>query len=509
MLDDGQKTITSGEQTRLEAKVQKLYEDFANKTGSEQYESLRLIREKHIDYLQMHLGNLPTEFTSLDASRTWIVFWVVHSLALLKAPLPDKPSRKAIIVFLRSCQHPQGGFGGGPHQLPHLAATYAAVAALVTLGGPEALGVVDRKGMMQFMESMCVDPERGGGFTIYDKGEIDIRGCYTAIATAHMLGLDKTRLVEKSGMVDYIKRCQSHEGGLGGEPGNEAHGGNTFCGIAALELIGCVDVLDLDRLLHWLVHMQGSIEGGFMGRNNKLVDGCYSYWQGAIFLLLKGVFVECFTASDAQNSIDASMPDIPDLPTISLSEPRAQMRQHEQKRIGVLADVLGISPEDIDSLIQSESLEDSSEDDDTPDGYRRDALRRALRSSRASILATKFNVCSILQDALAVSESEIPLVSEIPGANISPSSALYNVLALQFWILRSSQWKSGGFRDKPGKPVDLYHTCYCLSGLASAQQYSGMVLGPVDNVLATTDPTVNIADSKLDDALAYYLANPL
>ncbi len=36
-------------------------------------------------------------------------------------------------------QHPEGGFGGGPYQLAHLAPTYAAVAALVTLGGQDAL----------------------------------------------------------------------------------------------------------------------------------------------------------------------------------------------------------------------------------------------------------------------------------------------------------------------------------------------------------------------------------
>ncbi len=31
---------------------------------------------------------------------------------------------------------------------------------------------------------------------------------------------------------------------------------------------------------------QGSTEGGFNGRTNKLVDGCYSFWQGGIFPLL-------------------------------------------------------------------------------------------------------------------------------------------------------------------------------------------------------------------------------
>ena len=31
------------------------------------------------------------------------------------------------------------------------------------------------------------------------------------------------------------------------------------------------------------------LEGGFQGRTNKLVDGCYSFWQGGIFPLLPTV----------------------------------------------------------------------------------------------------------------------------------------------------------------------------------------------------------------------------
>ena len=34
-------------------------------------------------------------------------------------------------------------------------------------------------------------------------------------------------------------------------------------------------------------HVQGAMEGGFMGRTNKLVDGCYSFWQGGLFPLLQ------------------------------------------------------------------------------------------------------------------------------------------------------------------------------------------------------------------------------
>eukprot|EP01106_Pelomyxa_sp_JSP_P012329 TRINITY_DN33_c0_g2_i4.p1 TRINITY_DN33_c0_g2~~TRINITY_DN33_c0_g2_i4.p1 ORF type:complete len:153 (+),score=15.46 TRINITY_DN33_c0_g2_i4:150-608(+) len=47
-----------------------------------------------------------------------------------------------------------------------------------------------------------------------------------------------------------------------------------------------MDVIDTPSLLHWLVHRQMQYDGGFQGRTNKLVDSCYSFWQGATFTLL-------------------------------------------------------------------------------------------------------------------------------------------------------------------------------------------------------------------------------
>ena len=74
----------------------------------------------------------------------------------------------AIAAFLSSCQSPDGGFGGGPQQLPHLAPTYAALAALTELGQPEALAMVDRRGVAAFIERMALSPEQGGGFRVCD-----------------------------------------------------------------------------------------------------------------------------------------------------------------------------------------------------------------------------------------------------------------------------------------------------------------------------------------------------
>ena len=48
-----------------------------------------------------------------------------------------------MVETLRACQNPDGGFGGGPGQMSHLAPSYAAVSALAYVG-EEAWGMIDR-----------------------------------------------------------------------------------------------------------------------------------------------------------------------------------------------------------------------------------------------------------------------------------------------------------------------------------------------------------------------------
>lgn len=68
--------------------------------------------------------------------------------------------------------------------------------------------------------------------------------------------------------------------GVSAEANCEAHGGYVFCGVAALFILRRLDLLDIPALTGWLARRQMSFEGGFSGRANKLVDGCYSFWQG-------------------------------------------------------------------------------------------------------------------------------------------------------------------------------------------------------------------------------------
>jgi protein farnesyltransferase subunit beta len=56
-----------------------------------------------------------------------------------------------------------------------------------------------------------------------------------------------------------------------------------------------------------------------------------------------------------------------------------------------------------------------------------------------------------------------------PLVEAAAGPGLWNRSALGRYILSAAQGEKGGLRDKPGKPVDAYHTCYNLAGLSAAQ----------------------------------------
>jgi protein farnesyltransferase subunit beta len=168
-----------------------------------------LCRLQHAAYAGRGLRGLPGGYASLDASRPWLCYWVLNALDLLNA-LPSTPTSTStssstrstpakrttpsssspsaslasmtsrVVDFLKRCQAPSGGFGGGPGQLPHMAPTYAAVNALVIVGTEEAYRAIDRPGLHAFL---LARKRPDGSFTMHEDGEVDIRGsCRVACA---------------------------------------------------------------------------------------------------------------------------------------------------------------------------------------------------------------------------------------------------------------------------------------------------------------------------------------
>ncbi|KAK8687099.1 hypothetical protein V6N13_085931 [Hibiscus sabdariffa] len=348
--------------------------------------------------------------------------------------------------------------------------------------------------------------DASGGFRMHDAGEIDVRACYTAISVASLLNILDDELVQNVG--NYILRRfkigSSIHSSFSNTTASSEHVRKesmswgllifdnakrdqkpqcvfivfftfcysevvlpdlrrwhfwgtwyTFCGLATMILINEVERLDLSSLIDWVVFRQG-VEGGFQGRTNKLVDGCYSFWQGGIFALLKRLNSTRGEKSIPLGDGEDSGPDSPQ--TTASSDASGE---------GLIED-----------LSQGGSHIEKGDQHDT---------------------LSRFNVDNIDRN------------SSKGHAKVEP---LFNSLALQQYILLCSQDLNGGLRDKPGKSRDHYHTCYCLSGLSVCQRswledddsppLHRAVLGPYSNLLEPIHPLYNVVLDRYREAHEFF-----
>ena len=145
-----------------------------------------LFRVAHIEFLHFVLGDYPSGFQVMDASRPWMWYWAFAGLTMLGERLDlDSNTRTGIIESATAVQHPAGGFGGGFGQYAHMAPSYAVILSLA-IAGDEALDVVDRTTMWQWLGKM---KQPNGAFTMAEGGEIDVRGAYCALTLISLLNL--------------------------------------------------------------------------------------------------------------------------------------------------------------------------------------------------------------------------------------------------------------------------------------------------------------------------------
>lgn len=384
--DEQQPTRSSEEQKEVEGSIFKMFASFRNRLDI--FPDIPILeRHNHQDFLLKGLKNLSSSYECLDASRPWLCYWILHSLNILDHEISEDEAL-AVAHFLGKCQHRKGGFGGGPGQQAHLAPTYAAINALCILSTitEKAFDVLDRPGLYRYLMAMR-DSE--GAFMMHEGGEVDIRGAYCAASAARLTNMCTKELFE--GTAEWICKLQTYEGGFGGAIGLEAHGGYSFCGFAALVILNKANMCGLQRLLRWTANRQMKYEGGFQGRTNKLVDGCYSFWQGGAFPLIHLIL--------CQNGDSA----------------------------------------------------------------------------------------------------------------VSATNWMFDQQALQEYLLICCQHSLGGLIDKPGRPRDHYHTCYCLSGLSIGQHFTGgdklshtSVVGGPDNLVRSIHPVFNISVDAVVQASSHF-----
>lgn len=276
---------TVRDQKSTERRIIDIYKDYLKNDDSE----LPILqREKHLLYISKWFpGPLTERYVSLDASQPWIIHWLTNLALLLGATLEDS-EKSAISSKIQAAQNPSGGLGGGFGQMAHIAPTYAGLSALFLAGDLAIWSEIDPQKTYNWI--MLDLKKEDGSFSMHKGGESDTRSTYCVLCTASMLDIMTPELIK--GTAEYIGLCQTYEGGFGGTPFAEAHGGYSFCAVASLCVLGdpkevLTKYCNFDRLVEWTVSRQTAFEGGFNGRSNKLVDACYSHWVGGIFPFLE------------------------------------------------------------------------------------------------------------------------------------------------------------------------------------------------------------------------------
>ena len=162
----------------------------------------------------------------------------------------------------------------------HVAMTYTALCSLLILG--DDLQRVDKQAIACGLKNLQL---KDGSFQYCVEGsENDMRFLYCVACICYILKDFSPINIDKA--VDYILNSLSYEGGFGQGPFLEAHGGSTFCAVAALYLFNRLDSLKVSELALLKRWCHNRHQSGFQGRPNKPVDTCYSFWLGGSLYIL-------------------------------------------------------------------------------------------------------------------------------------------------------------------------------------------------------------------------------
>lgn len=294
-----------------------------------------LLAEKHEKYFRLCLQSFPAKAQLEDSNKLALIYFCLHGLGLLGKLAFNAEERDQYANFLyehviqsgdSSIQafRPSQTFAlaapSNAYDLPNLSATLFGLCNLLALQN-DYLKRLDRHRIMAFV-ARCQVKEKGplmGAFRpVLDNngapfGEIDLRHCYIAASIRKLLKYDELPVSEREcdidvdGLIAFVKAKVSITGGLSSSNYTEPHSGLTFCGLAALLLLG-EDFQSAENAgwvsvtKDWLVHRQVDYPkavytedyeyydpedvGGFNGRESKFADTCYCWWVTASLALL-------------------------------------------------------------------------------------------------------------------------------------------------------------------------------------------------------------------------------
>ncbi|GAW81235.1 farnesyltransferase beta subunit [Plasmodium gonderi] len=453
--------------------------------------NIHLEKQKHFKFCTdiFFIKNLRLSF--LEASKPWIFYWCIHSIYILYNDIEIEQKlgkttftyiKNCVFLYLNKIKNEDGAFGGGLNQYTHIATTYATVCVFIYLHDEENnfLSFLDKKKLHSYILKLkCKD----GSFRLHKNGEIDMRGTYCAISICSMCHI-LTNQVKKN-VEKYILSCQNYEGGFTSEKFQESHGGYTYCALATLCILGKIKKVNINNLMQWLLNKQGNLEGAFMGRTNKLVDACYSFWIGSIFFLINEIYIlkeflqqskiedknkHVLGSDKIENNTGYHNPN-------DLNNSEKWNVKKSECKVKNVHHFIDLMDKHETCNIHNKNAYTKNHDNI----YYSDANESLLHSSEHKMTLKSDNFNYNNQSITTQTHTEQIKFENYKHKHIE-KKVMFNMNYLKLYLLVCSQGNKGGMKDKPMEKVDYYHTCYALSGLSLIQNYMSSHVPDADEI---------------------------
>lgn len=181
--------------------------------------------------------------------------------------------KQEIFDFITNCQDQEcGGISASIGHDPHILYTLSAI-QILTLYDAVKDNIINVEKVVSFIKSL---QQEDGSFFGDKWGEVDIRFTFCSVAALALLG--RLDVIDLDKAVDFAMSCYNFcDGGFGSRPGSESHSGLIYCALGTLSIAGQMERIDADLLGWWLAERQLP-SGGLNGRPEKMPDLCYSWW---------------------------------------------------------------------------------------------------------------------------------------------------------------------------------------------------------------------------------------
>ena len=205
---------------------------------------MEFLGQKHEAFFRRMLFGMLPPACEAEQVRVVLCYFALRALESMGTLNLSDPQRRSIADWVISTQF---GRVGRLREDFNIACVYAALGCLVTLRcGLESVPTDEVVACVAQLQH-CDGADSKSDSAAWMHGavcarlprpaEADVRYVYAAAATCSFLG--RWDCLDVAAAASFVARCQSYEGGFGLCPGQEAHGGSTYCSLAALDLLGC------------------------------------------------------------------------------------------------------------------------------------------------------------------------------------------------------------------------------------------------------------------------------